>query len=310
MELNLRKLNDDVRDKLLKARLTTSSKILQLTENELKRIGDFTAEDVKSIFLLASQTTVKAIPLNAELPMITTGCKHIDAILGGGLRRSSGINELSGESGCGKTQLCLQLTLTTQNHEIVGGINKSVLYICTEDSFPSKRLVQMMENIPPPFKNRYEIPYGDRIYIEHISDVNGLKECLFMRLPNLLNTGKIGLIIIDSIAALFRADYAPQDGLQRTKDLRSVGCQLHSLSKKFNICVLCVNQVTSSISTNETDPIPALGLAWANLVTTRIVMKKYQFQDLRVIKLVFSPHTGPASCGYTITDSGVRGTEI
>lgn len=72
---------------------------------------------------------------------------------------------------------------------------------------------------------------------------NGLKDCLFKRLPNLLAGGKIGLLIIDSIAALFRAEYSFQEGLQRTKDLRSVGCQLHSLSKKYNICVLCVNQV-------------------------------------------------------------------
>lgn len=50
-------------------------------------------------------------------------------------------------------------------------IHLAVVYICTEDSFPSKRLKQMMDNIPPPFKNRNEIPYGDRIYIEHISDV-------------------------------------------------------------------------------------------------------------------------------------------
>lgn len=47
----------------------------------------------------------------------------------------------------------------------------AVLYICTEDKFPSKRLLQLMNNIQHPFKNLREIPYGDRIFVEHIADV-------------------------------------------------------------------------------------------------------------------------------------------
>lgn len=63
-----------------------------------------------------------------DLFTITTGCEKIDAVLGGGLRRSSGVYELSGESGCGKTQLCLQLTLTAQNPLSLGGIDKCMIF--------------------------------------------------------------------------------------------------------------------------------------------------------------------------------------
>lgn len=45
--------------------------------------------------------------------IITTGCKEIDEALGGGLFKC-GITEISGESGCGKTQFCLQIALTVQ----------------------------------------------------------------------------------------------------------------------------------------------------------------------------------------------------
>lgn len=143
----------------------------------------------------------------------------------------------------------------------------AVLYICTEDSFPSKRLAQLIDNVPRPFKSCQEIPYGDRIYVEHIPDVvrnayvtvcvqfwliihrtflqNGLKDSLFNRVPKLLSTGKIGLLIVDSVAAVFRSEYSPQEGLRRTKDLRTIGCHLSSLSRKHNICVLCVNQVST-----------------------------------------------------------------
>lgn len=47
----------------------------------------------------------------------------------------------------------------------------AVLYICTEDSFPSKRLLQLINNIRHPFKNARELSYGDRILVEHIADV-------------------------------------------------------------------------------------------------------------------------------------------
>lgn len=41
---------------------------------------------------------------------------------------ASGINELSGESGCGKTQFCLRLALTAQNPVLVGGVDKCIYF--------------------------------------------------------------------------------------------------------------------------------------------------------------------------------------
>lgn len=135
------------------ANLTTSRQILLLTEVELQTIGNFNAAEIKNIFYLASQSIIKPISVKEgksnlkkiislyyiilyyiyiyiffliDLPAITTGCKPIDDILGGGFRCCSGINELSGESGCGKTQLCLQLTLTAQNPQSLGGIDKCI----------------------------------------------------------------------------------------------------------------------------------------------------------------------------------------
>lgn len=48
-----------------------------------------------------------------ENQYLTTGCDQLDKALGGGLYKC-GIIEVSGESGCGKTQLCLQIALTVQ----------------------------------------------------------------------------------------------------------------------------------------------------------------------------------------------------
>lgn len=52
--------------------------------------------------------------------VLTTGCERIDKALGGGLFKC-GITEISGESGCGKTQFCLQIALTIQLPLILKG---------------------------------------------------------------------------------------------------------------------------------------------------------------------------------------------
>lgn len=79
-----------------------------------------------------------------------------------------GITEIVGESGAGKSQICLQLALNVQLPIGDGGLEKAAVYICTEDTFPSKRLVQMVD-----YRNKtYQTDQNwlDRIYIEHCAD--------------------------------------------------------------------------------------------------------------------------------------------
>jgi RecA/RadA recombinase len=73
-----------------------------------------------------------------------------------------------------------------------------------------------------------------------------LKQCLGVRLPGLLTQRNIRLVVIDSIAGLFRSDYDPSDAINRAKDLQMVGGQLHKLADQFHLAVICVNQVPFS----------------------------------------------------------------
>jgi len=57
----------------------------------------------------------------------------------------------------------------------------------------------------------------------------------------------IKLIIIDSVAALFRADYIPSHQASRAKLLRTIGAKLVNLSWKYSAAVVCVNQVSSDV---------------------------------------------------------------
>lgn len=98
---------------------------------------------------------------------ITFGCMALDKITQNGLP-IRGITEIVGESGAGKSQICLQLALNVQLPISDGGLEKAAVYICTEDAFPSKRLVQMVD-----YHNKtYQIDqkWLEHIFIEHCAD--------------------------------------------------------------------------------------------------------------------------------------------
>ena len=53
------------------------------------------------------------------------------------------IAELAGAAGLGKTQLCMQLCVNVQIPEQIGGLEGQAVYIDTEGSFISKRVIEI-----------------------------------------------------------------------------------------------------------------------------------------------------------------------
>lgn len=51
------------------------------------------------------------------------------------------------------------------------------------------------------------------------------------------------LVVIDSIAALFRCEFGASDSVLKARYLQMFGAQLHSLSTRFSTPVVCINQV-------------------------------------------------------------------
>lgn len=165
------------------------------------------------------------------------GCTAIDGLLGGGFA-IRGINEIYGPSGSGKSQFCIQLSLQAQLSPKVGSLNKGVAYICTEDAFPLKRLHQMNDQYVKRYGN---LDFLNNIFIDHINDYENLVDCVQNRLPKLLNNKRIGLIVIDSIAGIFRAE---MNLIERANRMRIFVNELLNLQNKFEFAVLCTNQVS------------------------------------------------------------------
>ncbi|XP_064622269.1 DNA repair protein XRCC3-like isoform X2 [Lineus longissimus] len=279
----------------------------------------------KSIDLLNGD--VPSLPKHSRLSM---GCHVLDAFLHGGIP-SRGITEIAGESGSGKTQICLQLCLTAQLPKTLGGLDGGAVYVCTEDVFPNKRLHQMMKIFTEKYKNHpdaKDLKPGDKIFIEHASEKDDLTCCINKRIPMLLTRGLVKLIVIDSMAALFRCDYSVREAVHRAKDLGSFGSRLRGFSDQHGVPVVCVNQVTDVVGTGDSrnrKSMPALGLTWSNQVTTRLLVSRTNqvvtlsqrnelgetvetFEStVRILEVGFAPHLPQSQCQYIVDEEGVKG---
>ncbi|XP_064602712.1 DNA repair protein XRCC3-like isoform X2 [Liolophura sinensis] len=311
-----------------RAHLNKLEDILIFSALELERRTKLSSSDVsvlkravaelipKPVRVTALALHSHSVPDDLKIRKLTTGCPVLDKFLSGGIM-SRGITEITGISASGKTQLCLQLGLTAQLPCSQGGLKG-------EDAFPNKRLYQMMQH----FRKNTSASMGntaqlsDSIFVEHVADVDGLHHCISRKLPVLLSRGAVKLVIIDSVAALFRCEFEAGQMVHRAKSIGTLGSCLHKLSAKFNIPVVCVNQVSDSFSEGASGKVvPALGLTWSNYVTTRLMLSRLTGilsvsgqntgkptpNVLRNIEILFSPHLPNMSCDFIIDQEGVKG---
>ncbi|CAK9325795.1 unnamed protein product [Citrullus colocynthis] len=275
----------------------------------------------------------------------TFGCPIIDRSVGGGVACSS-LTEIVAESGCGKTQLCLQLSLCAQLPLSNGGLNASSLYIHTEFPFPFRRLQQLSQAFSssyPQFSNP-----SDHIFVEPVHSVHQLFDIMpkiEFFLQNRNSQLPIRLIVIDSIAALFRSDFdnTPSDLKRRSSLFFKISGRLKLLAKKYSLAVVLTNQVVDLMGSSDglnalrignlkflcssgRQVCPALGLAWANCVNSRLFLSRneevvgegdgmmngselLQRRTRRWLHVVFAPHLPKSSCEYVIKREGVVGVE-
>ncbi|MEE6493807.1 hypothetical protein FKM82_016945 [Ascaphus truei] len=242
-----------------KANIKSATDILTFSGPDLQRMTKLSSPDVHHLQNVVSAVLRKgsgttALQMCREKGLfpsqhhkLSLGCRVLDKLLRGGIPLV-GITELAGESSAGKTQLGLQMCLSVQYPLGYGGLEAGAVYICTEDAFPSKRLQQLINlqhklRSDVPFDVIKKIRFGDNIFIEHAADIDMLNECITKKVPILLLRGSVRLIVIDSIAALFRCEFAASDSVLRAKHLQTFGAKLHSLSSRFLTPVLCINQV-------------------------------------------------------------------
>ncbi|MFH1521442.1 MAG: DNA repair and recombination protein RadA, partial [archaeon] len=190
-----------------------------------------------------------------ELFHITTGSKNLDNLLGGRGVQTKAITEAFGAFGSGKTQLALSLAVGVQLPIEQGGANGKAVYIDTEGTFRPERVRQFAEGIGA---------NGDKV-LKNILVARAFNSdhqmLLLDKVAELIKDGEpIRLMIIDSLTAHFRAEYAGRGQLaDRQQRLNRYLHNLMKLAEQNNLAVYVTNQVMSDPAQMFGDPTKAIG---------------------------------------------------
>ena len=175
---------------------------------------------------------------------LSVGDPGLDQFLGGGLVPGT-VVEVCGESATGKTQLVLQAALHVQLPVEVGGLDAHALYIGTEDAFPGARLAQLLEAYAVKYPFTRDVDMGANVFVESARSYDELWRLLTTTVPALMASRPLRLIVIDSIAGIFRNEYDwNTETVTRARDFFRVAQQLRWLAANLDVVVLVVNQVS------------------------------------------------------------------
>jgi DNA repair protein RAD57 len=153
-------------------------------------------------------------------------------------------------SGAGKTQLLLTLLLASQLPS-PHGLAKSAVYISTEAVLATNRLTQLLASHPvlatlPPD----EKPSLSRILSIQTPDLESQEHILRYQLPVAIRKHGVGLVILDSVAANYRAEFeklGARNGAasmaKRGTQLVQLGALLRELARTEGIAIVVANQV-------------------------------------------------------------------
>jgi DNA repair protein RadA len=233
---------------------------------------------------------------------ITTGSKELDNLLGGRGVESRAITEAFGAFGSGKTQLGLSLAVNVQLPFDKGGVEGKSVFIDTEGTFRPGRIKQFAEGLGADSDTVLKNILVARAFN---SDHQML---LLEKIGEMVKAGEpIKLLIIDSLTAHFRAEYAGRGQLaDRQQKLNRYMHDLMKLAETHNIAVYVTNQVMANPAQMFGDPTTAIG---GNIVghasTYRMYLRRGK-QGSRVAKLIDSPNLPDNECVYWVTAEGLR----
>ena len=186
---------------------------------------------------------------------ITTGSKNLNDLLGGKGVETKAITEIYGAFGSGKTQLGLSLAVHVQLPREQGGANGKAVFIDTEGTFRPERIRQIAEGMGA---NADKVLKNILVARAFNSDHQIL---LVDKINEMIKDGEpIRLVIIDSLTAHFRAEFAGRGQLaDRQQKLNRYLHSLMKMAEQHNLAVYVTNQVMANPGMMFGDPTTPIG---------------------------------------------------
>jgi len=233
---------------------------------------------------------------------ITTGTNCLDTLFDGGVETQA-LTEVYGEFGCGKTQFAHTLSVMVQKPKEEGGLDGSVLYIDTENTFRPERIVTIAQaHGMDPDK------VLDRIIVARA--YNSAHQTLILEESGpVIEENNVKLIVVDSAVGLFRAEYLGRGTLSiRQQKLNHFVHMLVRIAETYDCAALATNQVMASPDVFFGDPTrPVGGNVVAHTSTYRIYFKKSGKK--RIARMVDSPHHPEEEVIFALGEAGVMDLE-
>ncbi|WKX99826.1 hypothetical protein Q1695_014590 [Nippostrongylus brasiliensis] len=223
-----------------------------------------------------------------SLASLPSGCPLLDDLIGGGFYPGT-VTEISGEAGCGKSQIGMQFAATS----IANGHN--VICVETERGFSVKRVHQMLQHRAKNVESAMQrllisSPSTMEQYMHVLTKIEESSEQLY----------KTSVIIVDSIATFFRGELVLED-FQNWRRALTILCKVALL---HNIAVIIVNHVASrkNASSDDWKTMPFLSHVPARRPTIRIWLDRTTDgrRTRRQISLVKSPFSPKRKAEYFI----------
>ncbi|MCL4390640.1 MAG: DNA repair and recombination protein RadA [Candidatus Micrarchaeaceae archaeon] len=293
--------------KLKAAGIDTLDKVATAIPHELSELVGISVESAKKAIAAAQESTTVNYETGAEfydkrvgIGKISTGSKDLDELIGGGIETNA-ITEVYGKFASGKTQLSFQLCVNAQLPKGKGGLEGAVLFVDTEGTFRPERLKEIAKakGMDP------DTVLSNIMYVR--AQTTDQQILTIERADKLITEKNIKLIIIDSLTALFRAEYIGRGALgERQQKLNQHIHKLQILADKYNLAVYVTNQVMDNPGILFGDPTtPIGGNIMAHAATTRLYMRKSK-EDKRIVRLTDSPNMPDGECIIKVTPEGIK----
>ncbi|MFQ6055424.1 MAG: DNA repair and recombination protein RadA [Methanosarcinales archaeon] len=314
-------------DKLRDAGFESIESIAVLSPGELAAavdIGESTASKIinaarKAADIGGFETADAIFDRRKQVGKLTTGCKSLDDLLGGGVETQA-ITELYGAFGSGKTQIAHQLAVNVQLPREEGGLSGSVIIIDTENTFRPERITQMVEGLNEGdvggINENSPKKYDPDEFLKNIHVArayNSNHQILLIETASelankLKNTDKpVKLLIVDSLTAHFRAEYVGRGTLAGRQ--QKLNKHLHDLMRfgdLNNAAIVITNQVMARPDAFFGDPnAPIGGHVLGHTATFRLYLRKSKGEK-RVARLVDSPCLPDGEAIFSVTEKGIK----
>ena len=261
----------------------------------------------------------------------------MDDLLGGGLRQGQ-VTELTGETGTGKTQLCLSAAASA------AALGHRVVYVDTGGGFSASRIKQFHRGFVTDDADSAEVEQHlnltlDLITIVRVHDVYHLFKVLeelglglvgdeglqgdggLEGEADLADLGKhLGLLVVDSLSQLL-SPVMTRMHHQGYTTMASLGASLRSLAPAHNCAVLYTNHTVSAgagadlsagsrAGSSSTSSKPALGIRWTSTPHRRLCLSRSTMGagGRCGAEVIYGPGTGSV-CGFQVVCDGIRTLE-